>query len=432
MTPDVINGVLLFLALFSPLIGVFIFSITDRFVDTKRKIMYIVLVLLVISLIFQNYTEYYLMEYVININARTFISVYGYTIRPIIIAFYIYLVSPKKKHIPVQILCFINLLIYTTAFYSKICISISSDNHFMGGPLRYTCLITSAILLLYHIIIVIFEFRKNKKSILLIPMLLTLAIVLGIILDIYSYYPVTHRVDYITIMIVTTTIFYYIWLHIQFVYRHESDLLAQQKIQIALSQIKPHFIYNTLNAIQDIDGMPKKAQDAIVDFSKYLRENLDFLTSSNLIPFSKELEHVNKYVNLEKLRFEEKINVNFDIKTKDFLIPSLSLQMIVENAIKHGITKKYEGGYVNISTFEKDNKIFIIVEDNGVGFQFDKVIGENHLGFKNSKERLKYFVNGDLIIESEVNKGTRVTMIIPKPKGDIDENYNSWWWKTCN
>ena len=226
-------------------------------------------------------------------------------------------------------------------------------------------------------------------------------------------------------MIVIVTIFYYIWLHIQFVYKHESDLLAQQKIQIALSQIKPHFIYNTLNAIQDIEGMPKTAQDAIVDFSKYLRENLDFLTASNLIPFTKELEHVTKYVNLEKLRFGDKINVNFDIQTSDFLIPSLSLQMIIENAIKHGITKKYDGGTVNVQSYEKDDKIFIIVDDDGVGFDVNKVIGENHLGFKNSRERLRHFVNGNLIIESEINKGTKVTVIIPRVKENKDEgNYS--------
>ena len=204
----------------------------------------------------------------------------------------------------------------------------------------------------------------------------------------------------------------------QFVYKHEKDLLAQQKIQIALSQIKPHFIYNTLNAIQDIDGMPEDAQNAIVNFSRYLRENLDFLTSSNMIPFNKELEHVNKYVNLEKLRFGAKINVTFDIQASDFLIPSLSLQMIVENAIKHGITKKYEGGTVAISSYEKDNKFFIVVNDDGVGFDVNKVIGDTHLGFKNSRERLRHFVNGDLVIESEINKGTKVTVIIPKTKGE--------------
>ena len=162
--------------------------------------------------------------------------------------------------------------------------------------------------------------------------------------------------------------------------------------------------------------MPEKAQDAIIDFSKYLRENLDFLTDDNLISFNKELEPVKKYVNLEKLRFQDRINITFDIKESEFLIPSLSLQMIVENAIKHGITKKYEGGTVKISSYKNDNKYYIIVEDDGVGFDVNKVITSNHLGFKNSRERLRHFVNGDLLIESEIGKGTKVTVIIPIKK----------------
>jgi len=401
-----------------PLLGVFLFSVTDRFVNKKRRKIYIALVLTVISLIFQNYIENYLIEYAINVTLRTFISVYGYTVRPVIIALFIYLVSPEKKHIPVDILAVINFLVYTTAFYSELSVSFSQDNHFHGGPLRYTCLVISAILLIYNIVIVILEFKKEKKKNILIPIILTGLVVIGIILDIVSDGSITHIVDYLTVMVVASTVFYYIWLHIQFVYRHEKDLLAQQKIQIALSQIKPHFIYNTLNAIQDIDGMPEEAQNAIVDFSKYLRENLDFLTASNLIPFSKEIEHVTKYVNLEKLRFGDKINIIFDVKASDFLIPSLSLQMVIENAIKHGITKKYEGGTVTVTSYEKDDKYFIIVEDDGVGFDVNKVIGDNHLGFKNSRERLRHFVNGDLVIESEVGKGTKVTIVIPKVKGE--------------
>ena len=416
MTKDMIDGILLFLSLFVPLVGVFIFCFLDRFVDKKRKIFYISLVLLVMSQIVQNYLEYYLIEYVTQIRARLFVSIFGYTIRPVIIALIIHLVSPNKRHLPVSIMCGVNFLIYTTSFYSNWCIGFTEDNHFFGGPLRYSCLIFSCILLIYHIVIVIMTYKKENKRNILIPIFLTGLIVSGILIDIFGYSYITHRVDYITVMIVVSTIFYYVWLHIQFVYKHENDLLAQQKIQLALSQIKPHFIYNTLNAIQDIDDMPEKAQDAIIDFSKYLRENLDFLTDDNLISFNKELEHVKKYVNLEKLRFQDRINITFDIKESEFLIPSLSLQMIVENAIKHGITKKYEGGTVKISSHKNDNKYYIIVEDDGVGFDVNKVITSNHLGFKNSRERLRHFVNGDLLIESEIGKGTKVTVIIPIKK----------------
>lgn len=416
MTKDIIDGILLFLALIIPLIGVFIFCFSDKFVDKRRKSIYMLLVILVVSLVFQNYIEYFLMEYVCAVTARLFVSVYGYSIRPVIIALFIHLVRPDKRNIPVSIICLINFIIYTTAFYSNITFGITPDNHFYGGPLRYTCLIVSGILLVYHIVVVSLEFKKEKNKNILIPSFLTALVVVGIFIDMFGYSQITHIVDYITIMIVIATVFYYIWLHIQFVYRHENDLMAQQKIQLALSQIKPHFIYNTLNAIQDIDGMPEEAQNAIIDFSKYLRENLDFLTASNMISFSKELEHVRKYVNLEKLRFGDKINVVFNTQETEFLIPSLSLQMIVENAIKHGITKKYEGGTVEISSYKNDGKIYIIVEDDGVGFDVNKVIGETHLGFKNSRERIKHFVDGELIIESEINKGTKVTIIIPDKK----------------
>ena len=425
MTKDMIDGILLFIALIVPLMGVFIFCLIDRFIDKSRKLYYILLVILVTSLVIQNFIEYFLTEYITAITARLFVSVYGYSVRPVIIALCIHLVSPNKKHIPVSLACVLNFLIYTTAFYSNLTISFTPDNHFIGGPLRYTCLAISIILLIYHVIIIIMEFKKEKKKDILIPIFLIMLIVAGVFIDIFGYSYISHRVDYITIMIVVATVFYYLWLHMQIVYRHEQDLLAQQKIQLALSQIKPHFIYNTLNAIQDIDDMPEKAQNAIVDFSKYLRENLDFLTDSNLIPFSKEIEHVKKYTNLEKLRFQDKINVVFNIEETDFLIPSLSLQMIVENAIKHGITKKYEGGTVTINSYKRNNNIYIVVEDDGVGFDVNKVIGNNHLGFKNSRERIRHFVNGNLVIESEVGKGTRVTIIIPEKKENKYESYNS-------
>ena len=426
MIKDIVNGIIIFLSLIIPMLGVFLFCLLDRFVDKKRKNIYILLVVCVISLIFQNFIEYYLIEYKVSITARTFISVFGYTIRPVIIGLFITLVAPEKKHYPVYGLILLNFLVYTTAFYSKLSISFSDDNHFIGGPLRFTCLVVSLILVAYSLIIILIEFRKSRKRDLIVPVILTIHILIGVFMDMFMYYGVSHRVDYITIMIVVVTLFYYIWLHIQFVYKHERDLLAQQKIQIALSQIKPHFIYNTLNAIQDIDDMPDVARDAIGDFARYLRENLDFLTSSNLISFNKELEHVKKYVNLEKLRFGDKINIIFDIKTSDFLIPSLSLQMVVENAIKHGITKKYDGGNVWVSSYEKDDKYFVVVKDDGIGFDVNKVIGANHLGFKNSNERLKHFVGGSLVIESEINKGTTVTLVIPKQKGEKqDESYYS-------
>lgn len=418
MTKDIVNGILLFIALVLPLLGVFVFGITDVFVDKRRKRFFAILAILVFTLIIQNFSEYYLIENyndLLSINVpliRTFVSFYGYSVRPVIIVLFVYLVNPRKIYWPLWVVAGINLLIHTTMFYSHLSIWFD-ETGFNGGPLRYTCLIVSILLLLSHIAVVIYEFRAQKKKVLLVPMVLTLLVVAGMVLDIFSNWRITHRVDYITLTIVASTVIYYIWLHIQFVYKHENDLLAEQKIQIALSQIKPHFIYNSLNAIKDIEGNPEKTQQAIVDFAAYLRENLDSLTSTNLISFKKELEHVQKYIALEKLRFEDKINIEFDIECDDFFIPSLTLQMVVENAIKHGITKKYEGGTVKVSSRKIEDCFVVEVEDDGVGFDVSKTLSSGHLGLRNTKERLDYYVKGTLEITSEIDVGTKVTIKIP-------------------
>ena len=181
-----------------------------------------------------------------------------------------------------------------------------------------------------------------------------------------------------------------------------------------LSQIQPHFVYNSLNAIQAIDGVPEKAQNAIIDFSKFLRENIDTLTSPDVVLFNKELEHVKKYVSLEQLRFGEKVKVVYNINCEDFVLPVLTLQMLVENAIKHGITKKYEGGTVNIISEQTDDNYVIIVKDDGVGFDVNKELDGNHIGIKSVKNRLAQFVDGSLSIESQMGKGTTATITIPK------------------
>ena len=138
------------------------------------------------------------------------------------------------------------------------------------------------------------------------------------------------------------------------------------------------------------------------------------MTGPELIPFERELAHVKKYVSLEHLRFGDKVKVNLDINQTDFLLPPLTVQMLVENAIKHGITKKYEGGTVNISTNKDDRGFIIKVEDDGVGFDADSPIGEKHIGIRSIKNRLERFVSGgSLIVESKPGKGTVATVIIP-------------------
>ena len=136
------------------------------------------------------------------------------------------------------------------------------------------------------------------------------------------------------------------------------------------------------------------------------------MTSTDLVTFDKELDHIKKYLDLEALRFGDKIKVIFDVTDTDFLLPALTAQMLVENAVKHGVTKKYEGGTIRISSKKEGKKHVVIIEDDGVGFDSTKEISGNHYGISSIRKRLEYFLCGTLEIVSEVGKGTKATVVI--------------------
>ena len=183
-----------------------------------------------------------------------------------------------------------------------------------------------------------------------------------------------------------------------------------------LSQINPHFVYNTLTTIASkCDTSPKQAKYLTIEFSQYLRRNLDTLTNEALIPFEQELDHVECYLKIEKARFRERLNVIYSIQCKDFSIPPLTVQPLVENAVKHGITKKANGGTVKISTFEEDNSYIVEIIDDGVGFDTENT--EMHIGLQNVQNRIAAMCRGELTVKSTVGVGTRVRLEIPKKKG---------------
>lgn len=191
--------------------------------------------------------------------------------------------------------------------------------------------------------------------------------------------------------------------------------LENTKIKVTMSQIRPHFLYNVLSSIMAIKGNPKETKDAIADFSNYLRKNLDSVNLNTSIPFTNELNHVKLYVRLEKLRFEDEVNVEYDIKYDNFEIPALCLQMLVENAIKHGISCKRGGGTVKVSTRKYKDEYLVTVKDDGIGFDTTKPLSEDrsHIGLDSIDKRLKYMINGSLSIDSKLGVGTKATIHIP-------------------
>lgn len=194
-------------------------------------------------------------------------------------------------------------------------------------------------------------------------------------------------------------------------------LLNDMRIKIALSQIQPHFLYNALNTIYYMcEKSPQDAQKAISDFSEYLRVNLDSLKRSTPVHFEVELKHTETYLALEKMRFDDILNVEYDIKTINFKVPPLSVQPLVENAVKYGIAKSAEGGTVTISTVELEDRYEIVVSDDGVGYDPVQIQddGRSHIGIDSVRQRLEDMCHATLDITSTKGKGTRAVIRIPK------------------
>ena len=191
--------------------------------------------------------------------------------------------------------------------------------------------------------------------------------------------------------------------------------LAESRISTMMSQIRPHFIYNTLGSIEQLCIIdPPKAGNLVHNFAKYLRGNFGELDNPKPILMSQEMEHVHYYISIENVRFPDMTFI-FEMNSDDFHIPALTVQPIVENAIKHGLMKLPKGGTIHVVSYETETDYCISVVDDGVGFDVNEVVDERkHLGLRNIRERLKVMVNGTLEIESTVGVGTKVLIKIPK------------------
>ncbi|MEF9939017.1 MAG: histidine kinase [Clostridium sp.] len=199
--------------------------------------------------------------------------------------------------------------------------------------------------------------------------------------------------------------------------QEKEQQLLQSRISILLSQIQPHFLYNTLTVICGLcDENPKEAKNVTAQFADYLRHNLDTLNQRATVPFEDELRHTRVYLGIEQKRFEEKLRIVYDLETTDFRIPALTMQPLVENAVKHGVLKRKKGGTVTIATRKYDSYCEITITDDGVGFDPSKPPAEpdSHIGIENVRDRLHSMCGGALIIQSKVGNGTTATIQIPK------------------
>ena len=397
------------------LIGLFIAVGSDAYLQKRHKRTMLLICTLVFSLIAQNLMDHLLTIGEPMIMLRRVVDIYGYSIRPVILLLFLSIISRNKPRKAYWALVGINAGIYLTALFTDICFTIDANNMFQGGypVLKDSCLITSLILLGVLVWSTFRDYHPYKRKEGWIPAFSAFILLLALLLD-SSVHDTRQPVSFLTIFIVISSALYYIWLHFQFVQAHENALAAEQRIQIMMTQIQPHFLYNTLATIRSLCvRSPQTAAQTIDKFSKYLRQNLDALNQTKLIPFSQELEHVRIYTEIEMLMFPY-IHIHYDVEDDCFMLPPLTVQPLVENAIRHGVRGR-EAGEIDITVRKEENGHVVVIADNGLGFDpaaIDTAEGK-HIGIQNVRERLEKQCGGTLILESRLGEGTRVTVFVP-------------------
>ena len=304
---------------------------------------------------------------------------------------------------------FVALLIvgqFTTAFCY-----VTDDNQFVRGPLWALWLVPIALMLLLNIIVLIKRRRQLSKKyyvalmIYLLPMTASILIHMFVPVEIFIVFGMALLALVMFILILRDNIEKYT--------RGQSEI-ARQHAGIMVLQMRPHFIYNTMTTIyylckQDAD----KAQEVTRDFTTYLRQNFTAIASEEAVPFQEELKHTQAYLAVEQAQHEDNLFVTFDTPHTNFRVPPLTLQPLVENAVKHGMDPNGEPLHIYVKTRETDSGSEIIVENDGPDFN-PADDNEPHIALANIRERLKMMCKGTLKIAPRQEGGTVVTVVIPQ------------------
>ena len=349
-------------------------------------------------------------------------SIYYFNGYLILLLFFLYsseLIKDKGKTEKVLLFTIVFLLIIMTIItiinlFNGMLFSIDDLNHYHRG--KYYDLTTAYFLIGYALNIVIIIKAKLKLKNLVAYLIYAL---LPFILNVINLFPVVKGLSLVYAAAMGSVLILFVIVQGERERdKEKAELeLSNMKVINIMSQIQPHFIYNVLTSIYYlVDNEPERAKEAIDTFSRYLRSTIDADAAPRLITLNEEIKYCKLYLGLEKLRYEERLNVEFDIQDDSFMIPRFGVQPLVENAVKHGISKNKNGGTVTISSRTDDKYNYVIVQDTGVGFDTTKPFNEdsNHIGVENIKFRLQRFVDGELSIDSAPGEGTVCTIRIPK------------------
>ncbi|MCR4997029.1 MAG: histidine kinase [Butyrivibrio sp.] len=206
------------------------------------------------------------------------------------------------------------------------------------------------------------------------------------------------------------------------IYEEQKHKINEQDYNVKALQMRPHFIFNTLSNIYYLCELnPIKAQKVIDNFITYLRKNINAVSKKGLISFEEELSHTKAYISVAKARYEDLLVVNYDTPFLNFKLPPLTLEPLVENAVKHALDPDSDPLHIIIRTRLESNYNVIIVENTGVDFPVEAynescssllTENESHIGLSNIKSRLAVSCGGSLKLSKRPNGGTIATIRI--------------------
>ena len=251
--------------------------------------------------------------------------------------------------------------------------------------------------------------RKEYLSFLIAILPMTLVVLVHMFIDIYPLFEICMVISTLSMYGLITSD------QIEQITKQQQEI-SHQRANIMVLQMRPHFIYNTMTSIYYLcDKDPQAAKRVTMDFTAYLRRNFTAIVSRNPIPFSDELEHTRAYLAVEQMQFEDSLLVEYDTPHTNFRVPPLTLQPIVENAVKHGMDPESAPLRISIRTCSTDSGSEIIVEDNGPGFdpaEYDE--SEPHIALYNIRQRLEMMCGGEMVIMPRDGGGTVLKVTIPE------------------
>ena len=310
----------------------------------------------------------------------------------------------------VFVLWIMSFTMLQTTLFTNLFYYITDDNKFVRGDLYALLCAPSIITILVTLRGLLL--RRNKFSrrhfFAFLACLLPLAIV-SVLHIFISVFPLLGVCLTLTILLM----FMINLLDLIEYYMRQQAEISRQRANIAILQMRPHFIYNTMTGIYYLcDQDPEKAKQVTLDFTTYLRKNFTAIASEDTIPFSEELEHTRAYLAVEMAQFEDILSVDYDTPHTHFRLPSLTLQPIVENAVKYGCDPDSEPLHIVIRTRSTDSGSEITVEDNGPGY-VDVDDNKPHIALANIRQRLELMCGAKMSISKRERGGTVVKIIIP-------------------